>query len=288
MKTHEIPNYFVYGEPVRDLEVGFFHVELVSARKTFHLGEVAAHKHPQLAQITFWLEGGGSYFIEDQTWTFSAPAVSFVPSGVVHGFSVSKSSDAIVLSVTEDALKTVFGEINAIRNLTCFVEQTQNNRDWNNLEHIMKMMRLEYDAQSPFVLSAMLHLTGLGLSLIARLNASPERNQNAWVQPLAERLRTAIDAHFRDNWTIAQYVDELRSTPHLLDKAAQASFEKPVKQLILERRLLEAKRLLKFTIRSAEDIASELGFNDPAYFSREFKKQTSMSPGIWRKTVRTT
>ncbi len=40
-----------------------------------------AHKHPQLAQITFWTCGRGLYRIEEQAWSFSAPAASFVPSG---------------------------------------------------------------------------------------------------------------------------------------------------------------------------------------------------------------
>lgn len=127
---------------------------------------------------------------------------------------------------------------------------------------------------------------GLSLSLIARLCSTSEEVQNSNVQTLAERLRKFIDTHYRDNWTIAQYVSALGSTPHLLDKAARTSFGKPVKHFILERRLLEAKRLLKFTIRSSEDIAAELGFDDPAYFSREFKKHKSVAPGTWRKAIR--
>ncbi|ANL38169.1 HTH DNA-binding domain-containing protein (plasmid) [Rhizobium phaseoli] len=60
----------------------------------------------------------------------------------------------------------------------------------------------------------------------------------------------------------------LATTPHLLDKAAREFFGRSVKELLLERRLLEAKRLLMFTVRSVEDIADEIGFEDPAYFSR--------------------
>jgi len=46
-----------------------------------------------------------------------------------------------------------------------------------------------------------------------------------------------------------------------------------VKDVVLERRLLEAKRLLTlFTIRPVEDIAFETGFGDPAYSSRFFRR----------------
>jgi len=46
--------------------------------------------------------------------------------------------------------------------------------------------------------------------------------------------------------------------------------------------MLEAKRLLKFTIRPAKEIAFELGFDDPAYFNRAFKKYSGLSPIAWR------
>jgi AraC family transcriptional regulator, transcriptional activator of pobA len=283
MKSGTIPNYFVYGEPVRDLDLGFMHVELVSTRNNLHRGEVSAHKHPQLAQITFWLKGSGTYHIEDQSWIFSAPAVSFVPSGVVHGFSISNTSDAIVLSVADDALKSIVEQSENSTSQVMFVQHVEKISDWQDLEHTMKMLHREYEAQRPFVEPAMLHLAGLAFNFIARHNSAPNKSGNTHFQSMAQRLRKLIDMRYRDNWTIAQYVEALGSTPHLLDKAARVSFEKPVKQLILDRRLLEAKRLLKFTIRSSEDIAAELGFRDPAYFSREFKKHTSMAPGTWRK-----
>ncbi len=56
-----IPEFFVYGEPARAIDVGFLHVETVLARASVHRGRVLAHKHPQLAQITFWTSGSGVY-----------------------------------------------------------------------------------------------------------------------------------------------------------------------------------------------------------------------------------
>ena len=55
---------------------------------------------------------------------------------------------------------------------------------------------------------------------------------------------------------------------------------------MLRRRLLEAKRLLLFTIRSVEEIAYEIGFRDPAYFSRFFKRYMGEAPGAYRRLRR--
>ncbi|MEO5805056.1 helix-turn-helix domain-containing protein, partial [Devosia sp.] len=44
----------------------------------------------------------------------------------------------------------------------------------------------------------------------------------------------------------------------------------------------EAKRLLQFTIRPVEDIAFEIGFKDPSYFSRFFRRRCGTAPKHWR------
>ncbi|TIV97422.1 MAG: helix-turn-helix domain-containing protein, partial [Mesorhizobium sp.] len=75
----------------------------------------------------------------------------------------------------------------------------------------------------------------------------------------------------------------LGTTRHLVDKASHQVLGSGVRQAIGERRLVEAKRLLLFTIRTIEDIAYESGFNDPAYFSRFFRQAVGMAPAAWRK-----
>ena len=48
-------------------------------------------------------------------------------------------------------------------------------------------------------------------------------------------------------------------------------------------RIAQAKRLLKSTDKKSADIAWEVGFNDPHYFSFIFKKAVSLSPREWRQ-----
>jgi AraC family transcriptional regulator, transcriptional activator of pobA len=268
MNSSTIPDFFVYGHEPRNLDVGFVHVELVSARKNEHLGEVQAHKHSQMAQITFWIKGGGTYRIEDQSWSFSAPAISFVPQNTVHGFSVSNSSDAIVISLASTELKR---ELQAF-----FASGKKSDRDWKILSELVLMIFSDYQNNASQIMP---QLVDAVLGIAARQNAAKVEPQNA----LADRLRVMIDLHYRDNWSVAQYVTALHSTYHLLDRAAKLSFRKPIKELVGNRKILEAKRLLQFTIRSVENIGYELGYVDPAYFNREFKKSVGTAPGLWRK-----
>jgi len=100
---------------------------------------------------------------------------------------------------------------------------------------------------------------------------------------LGGRLRRLIDRHFRDDWPVERYVAALGTTRHLLDRAARQVLGAGVRQAVGQRRLVEAKRLLLFTVRPVEDIAYETGFNDPAYFSRFFRSAVGLSPAAWRR-----
>ena len=353
MDRNAIPEFFVYGVPARRLDVGFVHVETVRQRESIHRGQVAAHRHPQMAQITFWTSGGGVYAIEDETWTFSAPTVSFVPAGIVHGFTIEPGADAIVVSVAEDALAAISGQSLLALEQPVFVSghgrviaygdapppltpphkgegnlaaalrcdkagNFRRNGDvgvslplvgreqgwgcataetsipdsptghgvgllWQKLERAMLTIRSEYRDALPGMETVLPPLIAVALSGIARLASEQQTITLPAQVALAGRLRRMIDRHFRDDWPVERYVAELGGTRHLVDKAAREVLGLGVRQAVGERRLVEAKRLLLFTIRTVEDIAYDCGFNDPAYFSRFFRQATGLSPVAWRK-----
>ncbi|MBN9216457.1 MAG: helix-turn-helix domain-containing protein [Mesorhizobium sp.] len=283
MSQNSIPDFFVYGEPARPLDVGFLHVETVLARGSIHLGEVAAHKHPQMGQITFWTSGSGTYRIEDRSWDFSAPAVSFVPSTIVHGFSIGPGTDATVVSVADDALAVLAGHSLLPLDRPVFADGQPDRVAWKRLADVLEMIAAEYaeaQAGSDKVLPS---LIAAALCHIARLSPEVRNPAGSSDASLALGLRRLVDRHFRDNWPVDRYVQALATTPHLLDKAAHGVLGSGVKRVVGERRLLEAKRLLLFTVRTVEDIAYEIGFDDPAYFSRFFRERTGEAPAAWRR-----
>lgn len=69
------------------------------------------------------------------------------------------------------------------------------------------------------------------------------------------------------------------------NKQVKKQLGKAPSQLIAERLILEAKRLLHLTHKSIKEIASELGFEDRFYFSRFFKKEVGVAPKIFRQQV---
>ena len=282
--SNAVPSFFVYGEPDRPLDVGFIHVETVMARRSLHSGTVAAHKHENLSQITYWMRGRGRYFYEDRALDFFAPAISFMPAGVVHGFDVEpEESDAIVISIADDALLAIQAQTILPLDAPVMIAVACENPLWQGLDTVMRRIEAEYGQGRPGMDRTLSALSGVVLTDMARLaHEAPALAAVPGGAALAREFRRQVDSHFRENWSIERYEKELGTTTHLLAKACRTAFGISPKEFIGERRMLEAKRLLLFTVRPVEGIAYELGLKDAAYFSRFFKDRVGAPPGLWR------
>jgi AraC family transcriptional activator of pobA len=87
--------------------------------------------------------------------------------------------------------------------------------------------------------------------------------------------------------TITQYAKSLNVTRAQLRAASLEITGKPPVRVLEERMLLEAKRTLTYTNMTVAEIAYYLGFSDPAYFSRFFRKLAGEAAAAFRKRVTT-
>lgn len=282
MSRAHTPEYFVYGEPSRAIDIGFVHVERVRDRNNIHLGKVAPHRHALMSQLTVWTSGTGTYRIEDESWDFSAPAASFVPSSVVHGFEIDDDADAIVVSMADDLLPDLKARTRLRLDMPRFYVGRRS-ADWANFETVVQAVLAEYRGGRVAGDAVLTSLVAAALAYLGRLDAREVHPAASPEMTLALDVRRLVDAHYRRPWTLDRFARELGTTPHLLNKAARLVYGHTVKRLVVERRLLEAKRLLLYTIRPVEDIAYETGFADPAYFSRFFRLRCGVAPVRWRE-----
>ncbi len=104
-------------------------------------------------------------------------------------------------------------------------------------------------------------------------------------QPMILRLRGLIEEHFREWHKPSHYASALQLSGNALAKLTGRHLFKTPTELIMERLLLEAKRLLHFTTMSVKEIAFHLGFADFGYFGRLFKKHIGITPTEYRARV---
>lgn len=91
-------------------------------------------------------------------------------------------------------------------------------------------------------------------------------------------FQNLLDKTFESHHNVQFYADELNISPKGLNKAVKKELGRTVSELIKEKLIVEAKRELYTKELSIKEISFRLGFEDPAYFSRFFKKETSHSP----------
>jgi len=82
--------------------------------------------------------------------------------------------------------------------------------------------------------------------------------------------------------SVAGYADALGITPSHLNAICQRVSGKSTLDLIHARMVLAARRELAYTERNISSVAHDLGFADPSYFTRFFKRETGMTPGDFR------
>lgn len=92
-----------------------------------------------------------------------------------------------------------------------------------------------------------------------------------------------LEIHFREKHNVADYADLLHIAPKTLTHKFKSLHLESPNQFIINRILLEAKRLLFYTDKPVKEIAYDLGYEDPAYFNRLFTNKIGSTPTNFKK-----
>ncbi|WP_343557421.1 helix-turn-helix domain-containing protein [Sphingobacterium sp.] len=99
------------------------------------------------------------------------------------------------------------------------------------------------------------------------------------------RFINLIDANYKKSFSVAEYAKLLHLSSRSLSDLTQNQINKTPSQMIHERIILEAQRLLLYSELNVNQVGYRLGFEDPSYFVKYFKKYTSLSPSEFKKSV---
>jgi AraC family transcriptional activator of pobA len=100
-----------------------------------------------------------------------------------------------------------------------------------------------------------------------------------------QKLKDAIEEHYRQKHSAGEYADLLHISPKALAKITKNHFNRTLTNMIAERIIIEAKRELYMSGKPVKAIAYELGFADEYHFSRFFKNKAEISPQVYRSQV---
>ena len=124
---------------------------------------------------------------------------------------------------------------------------------------------------------------------LVRQSKNPKEIKNdgtKYSQEQLEELLELLQKHIVTHKQVTQYAEMMHLTTFQLNKITKETTGSTCSQLINEQIVLEAKRNLLATTNQINQIAFDLGFEDPSYFIRFFKKQTNFSPEAFRKNFK--
>lgn len=100
---------------------------------------------------------------------------------------------------------------------------------------------------------------------------------------IVRRYNVLVEKHFREYHNVKDYANLLFKSPKTLSNIFPKYTDKSPLKIINERILLEARRLLLYSDKSAQEIADELGYKDAGHFSKFFKKHEGLAPSLYKK-----
>jgi AraC family transcriptional activator of pobA len=103
---------------------------------------------------------------------------------------------------------------------------------------------------------------------------------------LHRRFAALLEHDFRAHHDAAHYAKALAVPPAALSRALAEATGRSTKELVTDRVMLEAARLLRFGDATVGEVAHAVGYTDPLYFSRAFKRHAGVAPMAYREQVR--
>jgi AraC-like DNA-binding protein len=120
------------------------------------------------------------------------------------------------------------------------------------------------------------------ITTLAKAGYAPVKKMKEEKFHIIRKFNLLVEANFKSEHSVSFYAQQLFKSPKTLSNFFASYNHKSPSQVIQERVLIEAKRLLIYTDRPVKQITFELGFEDVSYFSNFFKKHTQSSPVDFR------
>jgi len=241
--------------------------------------------------ILYVSEGEGSLEQDGVRYSVTPGTIVFTNPGQVRRWRVERL-DGLCLFFEGEFLETYFNDPLFLHRLSCFEPGRPSDLlplSRVSREHVvaqLEEMRQEIASMrndSPHLLRAILYQTLIRLN---RLYATRYRMAaDTRANPLAYRFRRLVEERVHREHRVAAYARALEISTGHLNEVSLRHLGRSAGRYVRTRLLIEAKRLLLGSQHSAERIARDLGFADPSYFGRFFRRETGVTPARFRREV---
>ena len=245
----------------------------------------------------FWIESGEAiHATEFVEYSLKADTILFVPPGLKHRMYIDKSVGGTYILFNED-----FIQYNRKNHVPLKEYRLFNNSDFKSLITVLPEKREKLnnitglifnelqnsDEYSQDIVLNLLHLFLLeSRRIFDQQNQAPKEEPDTTPDTTIIKFKQLIEENFTKEKNVSPYAEMLNMNPSCLNELTKRTTGITAGELIRNRVIDETKKLLYSSKMSGKEIAYELGFDDPAYFSRFFKKYTGITLKEFRDNSR--
>ncbi len=250
----------------------------ITAAPKWQLETMRALREPVFLWVT---HGQGRINLGGTTRGFHPHNAIFLPAGTMHGFeAMTRVQGSAIYMGREAGLDLPRVPLHL---------RLRDGASQGEVSQLVDAIQREVEGARPKAQSAARHQLGLLAIWLERhvaaldpeTSATPALNAN---ERLTARFAALLEREFGAPLNVSDYAKALGVTPTHLSRACRASCGRTALALMQGRRLFEARRLLAETELPVQDIARNLGFSTPGYFSRAFTQAIGQPPSSYRKT----
>lgn len=292
MSPTAVPVFKLYGEtrhwPTPDL----LHWESIPERSRLHDWRIRPHRHTDLLHLLHLSSGRVSLELEGSPRSHEAPLIIVVPAMSIHGFHFSPDTQGHIITLAtplaERLEERLGSQAEVLSRATAY--PLKGARLTRRIATLVDQLGEEYRHPAPgrerlleaFTEALFIEISRLVDKRTAAGNTKLPHPQHRGLRHL-QNYQALIEKQFRQQPSIERLATQLGMTSAHLNLLCRRLANRSALQLLHERLLLEAKRQLTYTNMTIGQVADSLGFSEPAYFTRFFKRLTGLSPRDFRR-----
>lgn len=243
------------------------------------------HRH-NFFQLLLFKSGSGWHEIDFIKQKIKKGMLFIMKPGQVHRWSFAKNSTGYIIEFIRDTIDA---------NIPISIELTDKiviSKDLIYLQpaelealYIISQRMLDECIQVRTLYNTSLQAM-LTATLVQVIRSIEGEVKSPIVFNISTKFIDLINRNYRTERNVDFYLKKLGISAKTLANHLRRSYGKSPRQMIQERFLLEAKRLLFYTELSIAEVGYAIGFEDPNYFTRFFRQKVEMSPAEFRRKIR--
>lgn len=268
-----------------------FYVRKLSEHlQTSHLHINKPHKHDFFATVLF-TTGSGLHEIDFETFDVRPGSVFLLSPGQTHNWELSIDCEGIIFFHSQDFYDTHYLH-ETIREYS-FFSFVQNRSAVFLNDAVKPEIQALFEKLLAVSKDDKPRKRQLVLSLITQVYIELERyaapgelltasEQKSYYEKFL-KFEALVEAHFLSEKSAAAYANRMNITAKHLNRINRLIVGKTTSEIIADRVILEAKRMLIYAKENFLEVSEKLGFSDYAHFSKQFKAKTGLTPSAFSK-----